>query len=161
MKRNKVLVPLSHEHHEGLLFVWKIRQGIRNSVPTHRIADFCQWFWNNHLEGHMAKEENILPQVLPVEHPMMQKMFDEHQAIKAQVMNLQEYACFQTLEHLAKVVECHIRFEERQLFKLIQELAKPGQLKELEDDNHKQAAEWADEFWLYKKSSTILPQSSN
>ena len=163
IKRSKELAPFSREHHEGLLFVWKIRQGIRNGIANYRIADYCQGFWKNHLAPHMAKEEEILPSVLSPEHPMMQKMLSEHEAIKEQIAALQDHSYYQGLEHLAKVVEYHIRFEERQLFKLIEQLAAPQQLQELEEAHKENAnvAEWADAFWLYKKPSTTLPQSLN
>lgn len=32
MKRNENLVPLSRDHHFGLLCCWKIRQGIKKEV---------------------------------------------------------------------------------------------------------------------------------
>lgn len=162
IKRSKDLAPLSRDHHEGLLFVWKIRQGIRNSIATYRIADYCQWFWDNHLAGHMEKEERLLPSILSVEHPMMQKMVNEHEAIKEQINALQQYSCYQTLEHLARVIEYHIRFEERQLFYLVEQLSLPGQLDELHVNHQKESiAEWNDAFWLEKKLPTTLPQSLN
>jgi hemerythrin-like domain-containing protein len=163
IKRSKELAPLSREHHEGLLFVWKIRQGIRNGIATYRIADYCGWFWSTHLKNHIAIEEKVLPQVLSVEHPMMQKMLSEHEAIKEQITALQNYSSYPAFEHLARVIEYHIRFEERQLFKLVEQLAASGQLSELEKAHNEkqQASEWADEFWLYKKPVTISPQSLN
>ena len=30
LKRSKELAPLSREHHDGLLFAWKIKQGLAN-----------------------------------------------------------------------------------------------------------------------------------
>ena len=33
LKRSKELAPLSREHHDGLLFAWKIKQGLANGTP--------------------------------------------------------------------------------------------------------------------------------
>jgi len=32
IKRDKVLQPLSHDHHQGLLLCWKIRTGIKKGI---------------------------------------------------------------------------------------------------------------------------------
>lgn len=32
MKRNENLIPLSREHHYGLLCVWKIREGVKKKI---------------------------------------------------------------------------------------------------------------------------------
>ena len=60
IKRSTQLAPLSREHHEGLLFVWKIRQGIKKEVHPERMIAFVQWFWSTELEPHFRKEENVL-----------------------------------------------------------------------------------------------------
>ena len=60
IKRSKELAPLSREHHEGLLFAWKIKQGLKNETETKLIAEYVQWFWKNHLQEHFTEEEQIL-----------------------------------------------------------------------------------------------------
>jgi hypothetical protein len=60
IKRSKELVPLSKEHHGSLLFGWKIKQGLRNGTDPKIIAQFIEWFWQNELQDHFKKEEQVL-----------------------------------------------------------------------------------------------------
>ena len=153
IKRSAELAPLSREHHEGLLFVWKIRQGVRNEVGVDRIAPFIKWFWQSYLQAHFNKEETALPAILPVAEPMMQQMFTEHAAIKESIEKVDADVDYEFLEQLASKVNDHIRFEERQLFNDIDKVATADQLQLLseqlkDEENH---ALWTDEFWLRKK----------
>jgi len=87
IKRSIALSPLSRDHHEGLLFVWKIRQGVKKNIATERIIKFCFWFWESHLQLHFEKEKTVLPQVLSNSHSLMQQMFREHEIIKFNLRN--------------------------------------------------------------------------
>lgn len=82
IKRSAQLAPLSREHHEGLLAVWKIRQGLRNGTDTNTIARFVQWFWQEHLHTHFQQEETVLMPLLPGE-PLLHRMMEEHEEIEA------------------------------------------------------------------------------
>ena len=44
LKRSQYLAPLSREHHETLLFTWKIKQGLSLKIELDRIVSFCNWF---------------------------------------------------------------------------------------------------------------------
>ncbi|HEX2532710.1 MAG TPA: hemerythrin domain-containing protein [Chitinophagaceae bacterium] len=153
IRRSHELAPLSREHHEGLLAVWKIRQGLRKGIPADRIFCFVQWFGKEHLEIHMEREETVLAGVLPLEHPMMERLFDEHRAVRRQLEDLREYASPERLEHLAAVLEAHIRFEERYLFPQIESSAGRSQLAEMEAylSGEKAVPEYEDPFWERKK----------
>ncbi|HZF66285.1 MAG TPA: hemerythrin domain-containing protein [Chitinophagaceae bacterium] len=158
LKRSRELSAFSREHHEGLLFVWKIRQGIRNLVSPRRIAAYCQWFCKKHLEKHMQQEEAMLTSILSNEHPMMQKMFDEHEAIRVKIASLEDYLSNKHLARLADVVEYHIRFEERELFQLIEQIATSDQLRSIEEQlrtGNEYEEQWQDNFWSYR-STTLL-----
>jgi hypothetical protein len=50
IKRSAALSPLSREHHEGLLFAWKIRQGLQKNIDPERISKFTKWFWDTDLQ---------------------------------------------------------------------------------------------------------------
>ncbi|MFN2457081.1 MAG: hemerythrin domain-containing protein [Chitinophagaceae bacterium] len=150
IKRSKQLAPLSREHHEGLLFVWKIRQGIKYNIVEERISSFCDWFWQHYLQQHFKKEELVLPQVLPASHPLMQQMFKEHKVIKNRLHDVYEDSNYKMLEQLAQSINDHIRFEERQLFNEIEKAATPQQLNELAEQlkDEKKDAVWEDKFWM-------------
>ena len=158
IKRSKELAPFSREHHEGLLFIWKIRQGIRNQISPRRIAAYCHWFWESHLQQHMQQEEEVLTSILSKEHPMMQKMFDEHEAIRNQVAALNECISYRSLRRLAEIVEYHIRFEERQLFPLIEHVATTDPMKWLECQlrtGNIYEKQWEDNFWSYRITTLL------
>ncbi|MEO5946621.1 MAG: hypothetical protein ABIP79_07360, partial [Chitinophagaceae bacterium] len=52
IKRSKQLTPLSREHHDGLLFAWKIRQGLENETPLEQLRKYTMWFWQQHIKPH-------------------------------------------------------------------------------------------------------------
>jgi hemerythrin-like domain-containing protein len=153
IKRSEQLSPLSREHHDGLLFIWKIRQGVRYGIDVDRIAPFVKWFWQSHLQSHFKKEEDLLPAVLPATTPLMQQMFAEHASIKNYIDKTDENVDYGFLENLANLVNDHIRFEERQLFNEIEKAATADQLQhlatQLQDEEN--GADWKDEFWVRKK----------
>ncbi len=148
IKRSIALSPLSRDHHEGLLFVWKIRQGVKKNIATERIIKFCFLFWESHLQFHFEKEETVLPQVLSNSHSLMQQMFREHEIIKIQFEELDQKKNYESLELLAQTINDHIRFEERQLFNEIEKNATVGQLHQIEKQlkDEKKNAVWDDEF---------------
>lgn len=149
IKRSQELTQLSKEHHEALLLVWKIRQGIRKGVEPERIAKYCRWFWDVHLVGHFRREEELLPLVLPNDHPLLRKMLDDHDVILRRVKGLPDHNT-DCLELLAQSINDHVRFEERELFNEVEKLATPEQLTRIakglnEEDS---CPAWEDEFWV-------------
>ena len=152
IKRSEQLAPLSRDHHEGLLLVWKIRQGIKLKIEKESISKYCSWFWQHHLQEHFRKEEQFLLQIIPSSHELMQQMFSEHELIKEQLHELDQKSAYEKLEQFAQTLNDHIRFEERKLFSEIENTATPEQLdqiaKELNDE--KVTAVWNDEFWVKK-----------
>ncbi|HEX6334384.1 MAG TPA: hemerythrin domain-containing protein [Flavisolibacter sp.] len=146
IKRAKELVTFSKEHHDGLLLVWKIRQGIRKQVVPQRIASFVQWFWEHHLDQHFRREEELLPAVLNADHPMIRRMMDEHAQIR---QALDDLVTPTGLEKFAQLLDDHIRFEERILFQEIENAASPQQLQHIGEALADESAcpQWTDEFW--------------
>ena len=154
IKRSKKLAPLSREHHDTLLFTWKIRQGIKFGAGSEAIAAYCFWYWQNHLKDHFKIEEQSLCKILPADHPMMMKMMDDHQAIEIKIKQLAEYPCSNGLERLAQIISYHVRFEERELFNHIEEVASDEQMDELYislTEQPKECLPWKNEFWLRSK----------
>jgi hemerythrin-like domain-containing protein len=106
----------------------------------------------------MQQEEAMLTSILSNEHPMMQKMFDEHEAIRVKIASLEDYLSNKHLARLADVVEYHIRFEERELFQLIEQIATADQLRSIEEQlrtGNEYEEQWQDNFWSYR-STTLL-----
>lgn len=150
IKRHESLKPLSREHHHGLLLCWKIRQGLKKEIALERIKAYVDWFWDIHLKFHFEVEEKYIFSVLPKEHPMVLQALDEHHKIKDLILSKDDTLL--NLQSLEKVLDDHIRFEERILFNEIQNIATPAQLSEI-DQHHNEVFNdtWQDEFWLTKK----------
>lgn len=153
IKRSEELAPLSREHHDGLLFSWKIKQGLDNGTPLETLCNYTRWFWVNHMKPHFKDEENVLAQYLPAEHPYIRQMFEEHARIRDLVIRLDQNPDTDSLSILAEILHHHIRFEERELFEYAEEVLTPDQRKQLHASlprEHHCETEWQDEFWLKK-----------
>lgn len=149
IKRHEALQQLSREHHFGLLFCWKLRQGMQHGVALDRMQKYADWFWKNNQIKHFELEEGKLFPILGLDHPKVVRAIDEHRQIEAYfkggINNEQD------LNELDKLLVAHIRFEERDLFNDIQQVANAEQLKLLEEHDHQAEAEdWTDEFWEKK-----------
>ncbi|MDI3321257.1 hemerythrin domain-containing protein [Pinibacter soli] len=129
IKRSEHLVRLSREHHSGLLFCWKIRQGLKKNVDTERIRKYVGYFWQNDLEEHFREEENILF-ALKSDDDKVKKALHEHVQIKALIDSITESNSPEAsqLTSLADAIDNHIRFEERELFPYLETSFTPEQL---------------------------------
>ena len=153
LKRSKELSPLSHEHHDGLLFVWKLREGLRNNIAQARLKDFTIFYWQQHIKPHFYQEEQLLSKFIPTDNPLLKQMQEEHALIRELILSLDDDASIETFTSLADVIYKHIRFEERQLFEWVEANLNKEQLQEIykELEEHPLCgSDWKDEFWLKK-----------
>ena len=153
LKRSKELAPLSREHHDGLLFAWKIKQGCANGTPIETLCNYTRWFWANHIKPHFRDEEKVLVKFLPTDNALVQQMLKEHAQIRDLVISLDREPDSNSLQLLAEFINNHIRFEERQLFAYAEENLTPEQLDEIYKDLPQELqcnTEWKDEFWVKK-----------
>jgi len=158
LKRSKELAPLSREHHDGLLFAWKIKQGLANGTPIETLCNYTRWFWTNHIKPHFKDEEKVLVKFLPADNPLVLQMFKEHAQIRDLIISLDKEPDSNSLQLLAEVINNHIRFEERELFVYAEKTLTQEQLDEiyieLPHDSHCEtdpiAIGWKEEFWLKK-----------
>jgi len=158
IKRSKQLAPLSREHHDGLLFAWKIKQGLENKTPLEKLRRYSLWYWQQHIKPHFCQEEKILMPYMPADHPMAKQLKEEHEHIRELVLSLDAEADKRDFVILADLVNKHIRFEERELFVYLEELLTTEQLnkvyQELEQHpltcNDPKSPVWDEEFWIKK-----------
>jgi hemerythrin-like domain-containing protein len=153
IKRSKELAPLSREHHDALLFVWKIRQGLQHNASTDKLREYTIWYWHQHIKPHFYQEEKILLPYMPDNHPLAIRLKKEHESIRELILSLDKEADTATFSQLCNLVNDHIRFEERELFGYLEQNLIPEQLtsifKELEE-HPVSCEEWKDEFWVKK-----------
>lgn len=155
MKRHESIAALSREHHFGLLFCWKIRQGIKKMTLPERMRPYVQYFLDNHLKPHFEEEENLLFSVLPNDD-LVEQAKAEHLHILSLAFAISDKEHLTTTDQfniLADAIDNHIRFEERILFPHFEKeltddaLATLGkQLQQLHQETKKD--DYPDEFWL-------------
>lgn len=154
IKRSKQLAPLSREHHDGLLFAWKIRQGLHNGAPFSKMREYTIWFWQHHIKPHFFQEEKILIPYMPAGHPLAQQLKSEHAHIRELILHLDKEEDKHTFTVLCDLLDKHIRFEERQLFAYLEEILTARQLDEIYpqlEAHPVSCEEWKDEFWVKKR----------
>jgi hemerythrin-like domain-containing protein len=160
IKRDQHIVRLSREHHTGLLFGWKIRQGLKNSTAPERIVQYARYFWQQHLLPHFREEEEILFVPIPSD-PQVARAKQEHKGLKQLIEGLDTHSAAvplaKQLQQLADELDRHIRFEERELFPHLEKALTADQLESIgrqldaipapeEEDR------FEDAFWKVKSS---------
>lgn len=150
MKRDKNIVPLSRDHHFGLLAGWKIRQGLKKGISYDRIRRFVNFHWETHQKQHFDEEERILFPYSDNEHT--QQAIREHEEIREIIQAINQVEEEQLLTLFADKVTAHIRFEERTLFPYLEQALTPEQLLEvgaqLDSIHNDEEIPYNDEFWL-------------
>jgi hemerythrin superfamily protein len=151
IKRHLLLQDLSRDHHQGLLLCWKIRTGFKKDIRPQRIMKYVKWFWKNHLIAHFEIEEKVVFPILGNDHESVKKALSEHRKINRLMGGSDELK--KRLNSIEEIVEKHIRFEERVLFKEIQAVATEEQLKQVAASHAQEAFvdDFRDPFWLLSK----------
>ena len=90
IKRSEELVPLSRDHHSGLLLCWKIKTGVQKAISADRIANYVVFYYRSHLEEHFRQEEEYIFPLPGNEDPLIQKAVAEHHEIKGLITQLEK-----------------------------------------------------------------------
>lgn len=149
MKRNEHIVPLSKDHHFGLLCSWKIEQGLTKNVALERIATYVEYFWENHLSDHFNQEEEILFPYSNETYNLQIKT--EHKDLNVLVEKIMKHPEKALLEDFSHLLKKHIRFEERDWFPFLQDNLKETDLEligeKLKKIHTHSIDSYQDEFW--------------
>ena len=156
IKRSTQLQPLSREHHDGLLFIWKLRQGLNNYTPPETLKQFIIWYWKNHIKPHFYQEEKVLLPHISHTDPLAVRMKEEHEYIRELILSISQEPSRQDISRLCDLVESHIRFEEREFFGALELTLSEKELNDihllLEEKPVSCQDEWQQEFWVRKKA---------
>ena len=156
MKRNKELLTLSWEHHDGLVFVFRIQQGIKNLSDPAIIKDYILHTWDIALNHHFWQEEQSLKSVLEKTKDgseLLHQMMDDHIYFQTEIEYFRSEADPDTKRILdfADRLNKHIRFEERDLFPFLEKTIEPAILEEighfLKEHHEKPDKCWTNTFW--------------
>ena len=157
IKRNDNIVKLSRDHHGGLLFCWKLKQGIKHHAAKERMIKYVQYFWDHHFYEHFREEEQILFAPLKDKDKLVQKAIEDHQRVKTLINEIIFSGSenqHDKLSALANMVDEHVRYEERILFPHLEKELSEEQLenigKRISDEPLKDNYE--DTFWIKPKS---------
>lgn len=131
MKRDKNLIELSKDHHHGLLLCFKIKQGVKYGVNPLRIAEYVKYFWTEALFSHFKEEEEVILPVLEQDDALRLQTLSEHREIEQLISALSDSVSEAELLKIAKLVDEHIRFEERVLFPHMEEVLSSSVLDEV------------------------------
>jgi mannose-6-phosphate isomerase-like protein (cupin superfamily) len=128
MKRHPALISLSHDHHHALVEARRLRRAADADDPDSPsiLAGFADFFATVTVPHFREEEEALFPLVVDCDEarPFVAQALLEHQQLRAQAAQLEHPADARTLMRtLAALLKAHVRFEERRLFPLIEELA--------------------------------------
>ncbi len=155
IKRGEHIVPFSRDHHSGLLFCWKIREGVNMQVPLLRIKPYVAYDWNEYSQEHFQEEETLL--LSKVNGPLCEQALGEHWQMRLLFEKIvrDDAAVEADYKALETLVRYHIRFEERELFPFLQGAMTEKQLAVVGETLYAHHAtpwedKYADEFWVKK-----------
>ena len=137
MKRAKELETLSWEHHDGLVIAARIKNDLKKeSEPAHLIP-YVTDIYTNYLRHHFKQEEESFLTPLKAfseAEVLIKRMLDEHTKFAEIFARIEPFDSdvYTHVRRFGELLHDHIRFEERQLFPLIEKLLSDEQLKKIE-----------------------------
>ncbi len=129
MKRDPSLIPLSHDHHHGLVRVLEIRHAIKGQAPLDEQPKANAAFLRDQLAPHfVAEEEHLFPILREViGNPVVAQLIEEHRELE----KLAGATDVTGLASFADLLERHIRCEEREIFRDYQDKVSDDRCKEI------------------------------
>jgi hemerythrin-like domain-containing protein len=132
MKRAEALQPLSRDHLKSLLAAKRLR----NATDAEAAAQDFLAFWESEGRHHFRVEEEVLlagwALHCPVDRVAVARMLEEHLAIRrAAVRAAGAEASLGELRDLGRLLDDHVRFEERELFPMVEWALGPDDLARL------------------------------
>lgn len=140
-RRNDALIPLTHDHHHALAQARRLRDISEHSDVTERrnlTNDFLNFYFGRAIR-HFHEEEELFFAPL-IDEPRAQELVvravSDHLRLHALVRAMKRQlsdgeADPDTLARISQLLTEHVRFEEQQLFPLIEELVPEDDLRDL------------------------------
>jgi hemerythrin-like domain-containing protein len=124
MLRDPSLIPLSHQHHNGLALCVLTRRGMAAGASPENLAKLARRIIDRYeleLVNHFEIEEQVLfPACGPL--PLVTELIAEHRALETLVAQIREAPAAPLLEQFCALLSSHIRREENELFEHIQRI---------------------------------------
>ena len=140
-RRHDALVPLTHDHHHTLAQARRLLDVSKMSDETQRrnlANDFVNFYFGRALRHFHEEEELFFAPV--VDHPeardLVARAVSDHLRLHALVRTVKRQlssgdADGEVLRQISKMLTEHVRFEEQELFPLIERLIPEDELKDL------------------------------
>jgi hypothetical protein len=131
VKRSKALQSLSRDHHQAL----RVARQLRRADDVDRATKAFFEFWASEGRRHFQVEEEVL---LPrwaalgdLDDDAAIHLLREHLCIRAGALRLRQSPSLDRLQELGEQLAAHVRFEERELFPLLESDLSEEQLQVL------------------------------
>ena len=142
MKRHPALIPLSRDHHDGLVQAVRLRRAAAGGDASARLSaarEFVEFFRNEERVHLRDEEEELFPlflrhvgsQPAPLRQARLQHVQLEGLALTLEISVAAGIVERGRLDAVGELLDAHIRLEERQLFPLIEELVPDDELRRL------------------------------
>lgn len=150
MKRHSALIPLSEDHHQALLLAMILKKNAPkiNNLPTDSIGkmNYAKEIYHKELEHHFRDEEEFVFPYLNGKDTeldiLILEITNEHIILKEKFLSLTENPnLVDELDEIGKMLNEHVRKEERILFEKTQTILTNDELKIIESkfaDNRSQ-----------------------
>lgn len=122
MLRDPALIPLSHQHHNGLAMCVLLRRSLESDSSPENLGRLARRVVDRYeleLVNHFEIEEQVLFPACP-SMPLIDELLAEHRAIEDLVAQLRAAPSAALLEQFFTLLAAHIRREESALFEHIQ-----------------------------------------
>src|SRR6266508_475060 len=142
MKRHSALIPLSRDHHDGLVQAVRLRRAAIDGDASARLEaarEFVEFFRNEERVHLRDEEEELFPlflrhvqsQPTPLREARVQHLQLEGFARKLEIAVAVGSVDRETLDAAGELLDAHIRLEEGQLFPLTEQLVPDDELRRL------------------------------
>lgn len=133
MKRHPALVGLSHDHHAALFVALRLRQAAAETAAAAQTG-FLE-YWEQHGRRHFREEEEVLfpgyAAFGSAHDPLLARALCDHVAIRRLALDITGEPNVAALAELGGALERHVRFEERELFPLIENTVPGSELERI------------------------------
>jgi len=140
-RRHESLIPLTHDHHHALAQARRLQDVAKLTDETQRrnlANDFINFYFGRAVR-HFHEEEELFFAPL-IDHPeardLVVRAASDHlrlhalvRTVKRQISNGE--ADQETLDRISQLLTEHVRFEEQELFPLVERLVPEDELRDL------------------------------
>ncbi|RYG52120.1 MAG: hemerythrin domain-containing protein [Chitinophagaceae bacterium] len=126
--------PLSRDHHGSLI----LARLLQKDAPAYKDLpdtiegkrDYAIELFDKDIRPHFEKEEKLYNAILhyPELHEPLRKILQEHKELILLFAGLKQRVSSEDLHHAGALLEKHIRFEERELFPLMEKVCTEEEL---------------------------------